>query len=169
MHRNRYSMPTALIGRTVELRESMTRVRVFDGHRLVVTHEREPPGAKARRTLPEHEHDGRHSLRVGPSEDEKLLREVSPVLGKLVDRLRKRHGGQALRKVRRLRRMYLEYPTDELIAAVDDALSFDLYDLDRIDRMVLQRIQGDFFRLAPLNSQAKAETDDTAKEEPNDE
>ncbi|PRP90830.1 hypothetical protein ENSA7_82410 [Enhygromyxa salina] len=35
--------------------------------------------------------------------------------------------------------------------------------------MVLQRIQGDFFRLAPLDSQAKAETDDTAKEEPNDE
>lgn len=170
LHRNRYSMPTALIGRTVELRESMTRVRVFDGHRLVVTHERETPRAKARRTLPEHEHDGRHRLRVGPSEEEKLLREVSPVLGKLVDRLRKRHGGQALRKVRRLRRMYLEYPTDVLIAAVDDALGYDLYDLERIDKMVLQRIRGDFFRLAPLDSKANAETDDdSTKEEPDDE
>jgi len=169
LHRNRYSMPTALIGRTVELRESMMRVRVFDGHRLVVTHERETPGARARKTLPEHEHDGRHGLRVGPSEEEKLLREVSPLLGKLVDRLRKRYGGQALRKVRQLRRMYLEYPTDVLVAAVDDALGFDLYDLDRIEKMVLQRIQGDFFRLAPLDSKTNAETDDTAKEDPDDE
>ncbi len=66
LHRNRYSMPTAMIGRTVELRESMTRVRAFDGHRLVVTHERSTPGAKARHTLLEHVRDGRHCLRVGP-------------------------------------------------------------------------------------------------------
>lgn len=166
LHRNRYSMPTAMIGRTVEIRESMTQIRVFDGHRLVVTHERSTPGAKARHTLPEHVRDGRHALRVGPSEEEKLLREVSPVLGKLVDRLRKRYGGQALRKVRRLHRMYLEYPTDELIAAVEDALRFDLYDLERIDRMVLQRIQGDFFRLAPIDSETNSpsDDDDTTKE-----
>lgn len=169
LHRNRYSMPTALIGRTVEIRESMTRVRVFDGHRLVVTHERSPPGAKARHTLPEHVHDGRHRLRVGPSDEEKLLRQVSPVLGKLVDRLRKRHGGQALRQVRRLRRMYLEYPTDVLVAAIDDALCFDLYDLERIDRMVLRRIQGDFFRLEPTDGEPRHDTDDTTKEPDDDE
>ncbi|HLT36136.1 MAG TPA: hypothetical protein VK034_07615, partial [Enhygromyxa sp.] len=63
-----------------------------------------------------------------------------------------------LRKVRQLRRMYLEYPTDVLVAAVDDALGFDLYDLDRIEKMVLQRIQGDFFRLAPLGCRRRPET-----------
>jgi transposase len=161
LHRNRYSMPAKMIGRTVEIRESITRVRIFDGHRLVVTHERSTPGAKARLTLPEHERDGRHRMRVGPSEEEKLLREVDPALGVLVDRLRKRYGGQALRKVRRLHRMYLEYPTEVLMAAVEEALRFDLYDLERIDRMVLRRIQGDFFRLTPVD-------DDDNKEEPND-
>jgi transposase len=160
LHRNRYSMPTATIGRTVDIRESMMRVRVFDGHRLVVTHERSTPGAKARKTLPEHERDGRHGLRVGPSQEEKLLREVSPVLGKLIDRLRKRYGGQALRKVRRLHRMYFEYPTDLLVSAVDEALRFDLYDLERIDRMVLQRIPGEFFRLAPMGPTPQTPTDD---------
>ena len=168
LHRNRYSMPTAMIGRTVEIRESMTRIRIFDGHRLVVTHERCTPGANARRTLPEHQRDGRRRLRVDASEEEKLLREVSPVLGKLVSRLRKRYGGQALRKVRQLRRMYLEYPTDVLVAAVEDALRFDLYDLERIDRMVLQRIQGDFFRLAPLDSETKSPSDDDTTKEPDD-
>jgi hypothetical protein len=166
LHRNRYSMPAAMIGRTVELRESMKRIRIFEGHRLVVTHERSTPGAKARNTLPEHEHDGRHRLRVGPSEPERLLREVSSVLGQLIDRLRKRYGGQALRKVKQLHRMYVEYPTDVLVAAVDEALRFDLYDLERIDQMVLRRIHGDFFRLAP--NEPTPASDDNDDKEPDD-
>jgi hypothetical protein len=169
LHRNRYSMPAAMIGRTVELRESMRQIRVFEGHRLVVTHERSTPGAKARNTLPEHEHDGRHRLRVGPSEPERLLREVSSVLGQLIDRLRKRYGGQALRKVKQLHRMYLEYPTDVLVAAVDEALRFDLYDLERIDQMVLRRIQGDYFRLAINEPETAPASDDNDDKEPNDE
>jgi hypothetical protein len=126
----------------------MKRVRVFDGHRLVVEHGRRQPGARARIMLPEHERDGRHTHRVGPSEHEKLLRAVSPALGELVGRLRKRHGGQALRAVRRLHKMYLDYPTDVLVDAVTEALAFDLRDLGRIEQMVLRRIRGDYFRLA---------------------
>lgn len=150
LHSNRYSMPTALIGRTVEVRESMHRIRVFDGHRLVVEHSRRQPGARARITLPEHVHDGRDAQRLGPSEPEKLLRSVAPALGELVARLRKRHGGQALRAVRRLHKMYLDYPTEVLVNAVTDALAFDLHDLGRIDQMVLRRIRGDYFRLAVI-------------------
>jgi transposase len=161
LYRNRYSMPAKLIGRTVELRESMTQIRIFDGHQLVVTHERSTPGAKTRHTLPEHERDGRHRMRVGPSDEEKLLREVSPVLSSLVERLRKRYGGQALRKVKQLHRMYLEYPTDVLVTAVEEALRFDLYDLERIDRMVLRQIKGDFFRLPTSD-------DDTTTKESDD-
>jgi transposase len=148
LYRNRYSMPAALIGRTVEIRESMKKVRIFDGHRLVATHPRSQPGAKARHTLPEHVHDGRHEKRVGQSDQERLLRQVSPVLGELVGRLRKRHGGQALRAVRRLHAMYLDYPTDVLLAVVGEALTFDLHDLVRIEQMVLRRIRGEYFRLA---------------------
>ena len=147
LHSNRYSLPATLIGRTVEVRESITRVRVFDGHKLVVAHGRVQPGARARTMLPEHERDGRHTHRVGPSEPERLLRAVSPALGELVKRLRKRYGGQALRGVRRLHKMYLDYPTDVLIDAVTDALAFDLHDLERIEQMVLRRIRGEYFRL----------------------
>lgn len=168
LHTNRYSLPTPLIGRTVEVRESMKQVRIFDGHRLVVTHPRSVPGARARHTLPEHEHGGRQSLRVGPSEQEKLLGQVSPTLGELVGRLRKRHGGQALRAVRRLHKMYLDYPTDVLVAAVSEALAFDLCDLGRIEQMVLRRIRGEYFRLvddgldsdAKPNSPSESESDD---------
>jgi hypothetical protein len=158
LHGNRYSLPAATIGRTVEVRESMKRVRVFDGHRLLVQHARLQPGAHARSMLPEHERDGRRRYRVGPSEPEKLLRAVSPALGELVTRLRKRYGGQALRAVRRLHKMYLDYPTDVLVAAVTEAIAFDLHDLGRIDQMVLRRIRGEYFRLP-----TEDDGDDTTK------
>jgi len=154
VHGNRYSMPATLIGRSVEVRESMTQIRVFDGHRLVVTHPRSQPGARARHVLPEHVHDGRHAQRVKPSEHETLLRRVSPELGEMVLRLRKRHGGQALRNVRRLHKMYIDYPTDVLVGAVSEALAFDLLDLGRVEQMVLRRIRGEYFRLTDARESA---------------
>jgi transposase len=167
LHTNRYSMPAALIGRTVEIRESINQVRVFDGHRLVVTHPRSQPGAGIRRTLPEHVHDGRHARRVGPSERETLLRQVAPELAELAGRLRKRHGGQALRAVRRLHKMYLDYPTDVLVAAVSEALTFDLHDLGRIEQMVLRRIRGEYFRLDETSPENESD-DDPSNKEPDD-
>jgi len=157
LHTNRYSVPAPLIGRTIEIRESMQKVRLFDGHQLIVEHDRRQPGAHARVTRPEHLHDGRHRLRVGPSEQEVLLQKVSPTLAELAARLRKRHGGQALRAVRRLHKMYLDYPTEVLEGAIADALTYDLSDLGRIEQMVLRRIRGEYFRLA---------TDDRAPNDP---
>lgn len=168
LHTNRYSMPTALIGRQVEVRESMKTIRVFDGHRLVVEHDRRQPGARTRTTLPEHERDGRRAKRVGPSEQEALLRRASPKLGELAARLRKRHGGQALRAVRRLHKMYLDYPTDVLVETVADALAYDLHDLGRIDQMVLRRIKGDYFRLPTSTGGDDAQLDLDLDLEPGD-
>jgi hypothetical protein len=166
LHGNRYSLPTALLGRTVEIRESIQQIRIFDGHRLMVTHPRSQPGARDRHTLPEHVHDGRYARRTGPSEHENLLRQVAPELGELVDRLRKRHGGQALRAVRRLHKMYLDYPTEVLIAAVREALTFDLHDLGRIEQMVLRRVRGEYFRLDKTTSSES--DDDPSNKDPED-
>ncbi len=82
-----------------------------------------------------------------PSDEEKTLRVAAPELGELVDRLRARHGGQALRSVRRLHRFYVEYPTEHLVDAVREALQYGLLDLARIERMTLRRVRGEFFQL----------------------
>jgi hypothetical protein len=63
-----------------------------------------------------------------------------------------------MKAMRWLHRMYLDYPSDALIDAVATALNFGLRDLDRIERMVLERIAGDIFQL-PLDDQDK-DTDD---------
>ena len=44
-------------------------------------------------------------------------------------------------------RMMRDYPRDALVAAVEDASRYGLYDLDRVERMVLRRIARDYFLL----------------------
>ena len=146
VHTNRYSLPEALIGRRMTVHEHRRRIRVFDGHRLILEHAKLPYGSGKRQTLPEHR--GRRKVAPPPPlPEETVLRAAAPELGVLVDALRKRHGGRAARAIRQLNRIYLDYPTEPVVVAVGRALEFGLLDLSRIEQMVLRRIAGDFFRL----------------------
>jgi hypothetical protein len=154
LHTNRYSVLPALIGRQVELHETAERVRVFDGHDLVFDHGRREPGARQRVLADEHRGQRRRQRAPAPpSDEEKILRAAHAVLGELCIQLRRRHGGQALRAIRRLHRMYLEYPTEPLCDAVRVALAYQLVDLARIERMALERIAGAFFQLPTDNDE----------------
>ena len=128
------------------MHEHLHRLRVFEGHDLVQEHDKKPHGACKWATLPEHR--GRRKFAPPPPlPEEVVLRAAAPELAALVEALRKHHGGRGAKGVRRLHRIYLDYPTEEVVAAVARALDFGLLDLQRIERMVLRRIAGDFFRL----------------------
>ena len=43
--------------------------------------------------------------------------------------------------------MVREYPRPALLAAVQEAARYGMYDLDRLERMILRRVQRDFFLL----------------------
>ena len=60
-------------------------------------------------------------------------------------------GGRAVRPMRRLHRLYLDYPTRPLVETVLLALQYGLTDMERLERMVLRRLAGDFFRLPALS------------------
>jgi transposase len=151
LHGGRYSAPAELIGRWVQVRESKARVRIFDGHREVAVHDRLEDGTYKRSTLPEHRKRGlwRKASRAQPEpmEEERVLRTAGEALGRMADELRRKHGGRAAGYLRRLHRMYLDYPTDVLNQAVSEALEYGLLDLKRIERMVLRKVAGKFFRL----------------------
>ncbi len=150
LHANRYSVPDALIGRSVEVRETKLLVRVLADHRVVCEHRREEEGAGLRKTLPEHYHPGRSSqqaARLPPLPEESVLRAAGPELAGLVDLLRTRHAGRAVRPLRRLHRLFLDYPTEPLRRVVKQALAFGLTDLERIERMLLRELSGAFFQL----------------------
>jgi hypothetical protein len=148
LHTNRYSVAADLIGRRLEVRETPQKIRIFDGPRFITEHERQEPGLRLRILRPEH-HEPRRSKRrpPPPSPEEIQLRTIAPELSGLIDALRKHHGGQAVRAVRQLHRMYLDYPSEALSRAVEEALAHGLIHLPRIERMVLRRLAGDFFRM----------------------
>ena len=49
--------------------------------------------------------------------------------------------------LRQLLRMVREYPREPLLGAISEAAQYELYDLDRVERMILRRVQRDFFLL----------------------
>ncbi len=147
LHTNRYSVPEACIGWQVEVHETIEHVRVFAKRRLVAEHVRREEGARLRLTLPEHR--GRFRRRSEPrppSPEEVALRAAGPALAALCDALRKLPA-RGRRAVLRLHRIWLDYPTEAVEPAVARALDFGLVDLERIERMVLKNLHGDFFRL----------------------
>ncbi len=155
LNANRYSAPADLIGRTVEVRESKDRVRIFHGHKLVCEHDRLEDGARSRSTLPEHRCRGlwrdkrRGPLRALP--EESVLRNAGApfeaFIGKLKTHSNKRHATA----IRKLYRMFLDYPTPVLLKTVERALAYGLTDLERIERMVLKTVASEFFRIPELD------------------
>jgi transposase len=163
LHTNCYSVPDELIGRSVEVHETKAAVRVFYQHRLVCEHVREEEGARVRRVLPAHQHKGRtpRSTSRPPIPEEATLRAAGEEFAELVDRLRKLHAGRAVRPLRRLHRLYLDYPTESLRRCLREALTYGLTDLDRIERMLLRALSGEFFRLpASAEGPLTPETDE---------
>jgi hypothetical protein len=166
VHQNRYSAPWRLIGRRVEVRETKERIEIFDGPRLVASHARVLEPCNERITDQTHRPprgQGRSARGDVSVEEEQLLR-LAPELGDYVGRL-KRHG-RGLRDVRRLLRMASDYPRGPLVEAVRTATHYGLYDLERVERMLLRSLARDFFFVAPGAPQAPAS--DPNPEDPDD-
>ena len=49
--------------------------------------------------------------------------------------------------LRQLLRFVREYPREPLLGAVHEACQYGLYDLDRLERMILRRVTRDYFLL----------------------
>ena len=49
--------------------------------------------------------------------------------------------------LRQLWRLVREYPRQPLLAAVREAARYGLYDLDRLERMILRRVAREYFLL----------------------
>jgi transposase len=148
VHTDRYSVPSRLIDRRVEVRESAQRIEIYEGPRLVAEHRRpfEPTGQ--RHTLPEHRPARGQGRRPhDPSPEEALLLAVAPEIRDYVAELKRRSPGRGTLALRRLLQMVRDYPRPPLLRAVELAAHFGLYDPERLERMVLREIGGEYFVL----------------------
>ena len=63
--------------------------------------------------------------------------------------LKKRAPGRGVAKLRRLLELKRTYPNEPFLAAIEQALQYGLLDLARLERLILERVAGDFFCIDP--------------------
>ena len=147
LHTNRYSVPAAWLGRSVEVREAQDRVELTYGQKSV-SHLRVIDAMGQRVTTKEHRPPrGTGVKKTDPCPEEKTVSQLAPDLLDYVAALKKRGRKQTTLALRQLLRMIREYPKGPLCEAIAEAERYGLFDLDRVERMVLRRIAHDYFRL----------------------
>jgi transposase len=147
---NRYSVPADLIGRHVEVRQTKDQIEIYRGPRLVAAHPRviEPTGRKYR--LPEHRYPrGSASPRSEAAPEEKLLLGRLPEIGEYLQALKKRSAGRATLALRRLLQLVNDYPRAPLLEALRTALAYGLFDLERVERIILRKLACEYFQIHP--------------------
>lgn len=142
---NRYSVPPGWLHRCVRVRVTAEKVEIEESGRAVV-HERVLLPLSQRVQLPEHRVvRGEKARTLRELAEERQLETVLPGMGSYVTALKSSGKRAPVLLLRRLLRMAREYPGAPLRDALAEASRFRLYDLDRLERMVLQRIDRDYF------------------------
>ncbi len=142
-----YSVPYQLIGKQLEVRETKDQVRIFLGPRQVAVHEKVLSGNGRRVTLPAHRPPRGQLAAIEQSPDERDLAAAEPPLAEYAAALKKKSSLRWPAALRRLLQMHRDYPAESFVAAMRSALHYGLYDLDRLERMVLRNIAAEYFVL----------------------
>jgi hypothetical protein len=148
LNTNRYSVPVSWIGRRVEVRETKDKVEIQLDARNIVTHQRIVESQQQRITLAQHRPPRGSGIRRGdPPPEEQAILEAVPELADYVSALKQRGRKVVALALRQLLRMIREYPREPLLSAVGEAARYGLYDLDRLERMILRRVAHEYFLL----------------------
>ena len=148
LHSSRYSVPVDWIGRRVEVRETKDKLDIQLDARHIVTQVRVPEGEYQRITLAEHRPPrGQGIKRTAPHPEEQAILQIAPELADYLAALKKRGHRYLTLALRQLLRIIREYPRPPVLSAVSEAARYGLYDLDRLERMILRRIARDYFLL----------------------
>ena len=125
----------------------LEQVKVLFRHRVVAEH---PPLVGKRfgqHTLKAHRRPRRRQAYQGPSDEERQLCGETAALTRYVAELKKRSPGRGVSRLRRLLAMRRTYPRQAFLEAIDTALRYGLYDLPRLEHLILERVAGDFFQI----------------------
>lgn len=150
---NRYSVPERYLGKQVAVHKQLDKVLVFYGQRQIAAHAR-LISQRDKTVLDKAHHDTliRGRTAPGPSPQEQALTGRHRVLDQYVAALKQRAPGRGVSKLRRLLALKRRYPAEPFLAAIEQALAYGLFDLNRLERLILERVAGDFFHFDGIDS-----------------
>jgi transposase len=146
MDTNRYSVPERLVGKTVTVYKHHERIEIHYRGVSVAIHPRLVGVRDARHTLPGHHTVPQRAPRQ-PALHTQLLRGEHAALDAYVVALAAHLNGRGTRALNRLLQLKRSYPRQPFLAAVAQALKYGLFDLNRLETLVLRHVAGDFFAL----------------------
>jgi len=145
---NCYSVPERLIGKEVEAHKLWDRIEVFFKNQKVADHPRLLDKRETRITTNGHHAPfSRKRAHEGPSVEEKALLGQYEWLDQFVKELKRRSSGRGVMPMRRLLDLKRTYPSEAFEKATLEALRYGLYDLPRLEQMILSHVAGDFFNI----------------------
>jgi hypothetical protein len=142
---NRYSAPEHLCGQTVEVLKSWDHITVYHKFGKVADHKR-LIDKKDAKVIAKGHHLPLHNAKDLCSKEEKVLLGRDETLDRYVAGIKK-HTHFGRRKLQQLLELQRTYPRDAFKKAVEQALHYGLYDLSRLENLILTFVSGDFFNL----------------------
>ena len=152
MDTNRYSVPERWVRKKVAVHKRPEQVLVYADRKLLAEHPRligQRQGEQ--RARGHHAQLERRRPPAGPSPQEQALTGRDPRLDAYVVALKKRAPGRGVGKLRRLLELKRTYPAEPFLGAIEQALRYGLFDLTRLERLILERVAGDFFDLDEIS------------------
>jgi hypothetical protein len=143
---NRYSVPERWVGHPLTVYKYPAEIQIFHRGTRVATHPRLIDKRDGKHLIAQHHTVPQRAPR-GPALEEQLLRGDHPSLERYAAALKAHAHGRGLRQLRRLLEMKRTYPSAPFLAALEQALQFGLFDLGRLEVLVLKQVAGDFFDL----------------------
>jgi Mu transposase-like protein len=143
---NRYSVPERFVGQAVAVYKLPAEIRVCRKDQTIAAHPRLIGQRDARSTLPGHHAAPPRECR-STTPEAALRSSDHPSLERYAAALKQRGNGWGRRALRRLIELKRTYPSAPFIAAVDQALHYGMFDLGRLEALILKQVAGDFFAL----------------------
>jgi transposase len=145
---NRYSVPEALIGRTVDAYKYPEEVKVYQNHQLICVHPR-LGGKRGHVSLIKSHHTRHHVMQTNQvlQKTEGALLGQDRILDLYIKELKKRVRGCGLRQLNRLLDFKRTYPLKAFLDAIEKANHYGLYDLNRLEGLIIKSVAGDYFNL----------------------
>lgn len=144
----RYSVPERFVAKQVTVYKYPETVKIYYRRRCIASHPRLIGQRNAKHTVPDHHlTPARHKNRRAPPLELQQFIGDDERLERYATELKRRAPGRGVRVLRRLLELKRTYPRSALLSAIDTALTYGLYDLARLESLILKRVAGDFFAL----------------------